>query len=148
GVPQIKELAMGAIASGGVRVINEEVVRGLDIPPAVIEGVAADELKELERRQKLYTGDRRPTGVAGRTVILADDGLATGSSLRAAAMALKKMQPAAVIAAVPVAAEESLPRIASEVDELICASTPRPFYGVGAWYQDFEQTSDDDVREL
>jgi putative phosphoribosyl transferase len=148
GVPGHEELAMGAIASGGVRVLNEDVVRYLHIPDGVIDAVAADELKELDRRERLYRGDRPPLDVRGRTVILIDDGLATGSTMRAAAEALRTQNPAAIVVAVPVAADETCDEFRSEVDEVVCAYTPDPFYAVGLWYEDFSQTSDEEVREL
>jgi putative phosphoribosyl transferase len=148
GVPGYEELAMGAIASGGVRVINEEVVRQLDIPGEVIDLVAAEEQRELERRERAYRDDRPPPDVKGRTVILIDDGLATGSSMRAAAAALRKQGPARIVIAVPVAAAQTCDEFREEVDEILCAVTPEPFRGVGLWYQDFSQTTDEEVREL
>ena len=148
GVPGHEELAMGAIASGGVCVLNEGVVNYLHIPAEVIDHVAAAEQQELERRERLYRGDRPPLDVRGRTVILIDDGLATGSTMRAAATALRAQQPARLVVAVPVAAAETCNEFRAEVDEIICASTPEPFYAVGLWYEDFSQTSDDEVREL
>jgi putative phosphoribosyl transferase len=148
GVPGHEELAMGAIASGGVRVLNEAVVSYLHIPDGVIDAVAADELQELERRERLYRVDRPPLEVRGRTVILIDDGLATGSTMRAAAGALRTRDPTAIIVAVPVAADETCDEFRSEVDEVVCAYTPDPFYAVGLWYEDFSQTSDEEVREL
>ena len=148
GVPGHEELAMGAIASGGVRVLNEDVVRYLGIPDQVIEAVAANEQKELERRERAYRGDAPPRNVRGRTVILVDDGLATGSTMRAAVAALRQQQPARLIVAVPIAAESTCNAFKSEVDEIICAKTPEPFYAVGLWYEDFSQTTDEDVRDL
>jgi putative phosphoribosyl transferase len=148
GVPGHEELAMGAIASGGVRVLNQDVVSNLYIPAEVIDAVAADEQWELERREKLYRGDRPPLDVRGRVAILIDDGLATGSTMRAAARALRSQNPSAIVVAVPVAAEETCNEFMSEVDEVICAYTPEPFFAVGLWYEDFSQTSDGEVREL
>jgi predicted phosphoribosyltransferase len=148
GVPGYEELAMGAIASGGVRVINEDLVRQLQIPGKVIEAVAAEEQCELERRERAYRDDRPPPDVKGRTVILIDDGLATGSTMRAAAAALRGLGPARIVVAVPVSAPETCDEIREEVDEVVCAVTPEPFRGVGLWYKDFSQTTDEEVREL
>lgn len=148
GVPGYEELAMGAIASGGVRVINEDVVRQLHIPDEVIDAVAAEEQRELERRERAYRGDRPPPDVKGRIAILIDDGLATGSTMRAAAEALRKQGPAQIVVAVPVAAPQTCEEFRREVDEIVCAVTPEPFRGVGLWYQDFSQTTDEEVREL
>jgi putative phosphoribosyl transferase len=148
GVPGQKELAMGATASGGVLVLNQDVVSDMNIPGEVIEAVAADEQRELDRRERLYRGDHPPPDVHGRTVILIDDGLATGSTMHAAARALHSKNPAALVVAVPVASEEACNELRSEVDEVICAYTPDPFYAVGSWYEDFSQTSDGEVREL
>ena len=148
GVPGYEELAMGAIASGGVRVVNDDVVRQLAIPGEVIDAVAAEERRELERRERAYRNDRPPPDVKGRTVILIDDGLATGSTMRAAAAALRKLGPARIVVAVPVSAPESCDEIREEVDEVVCAVTPEPFRGVGLWYKDFSQTTDEEVREL
>jgi putative phosphoribosyl transferase len=148
GVPGHEELAMGAIASGGVSVLNEDVTMSMGISDSVIREVKEHEQKELERREQLYRGSRGPLNVQGRTVILIDDGLATGSTMRAAIAALRKMRPARIVVAVPVAAPETCETIRNEVDELICAVTPEPFLAVGAWYSDFSQTTDDEVREL
>jgi len=148
GVPGYEELAMGAIATGGVRVINEDVVSQLDIPGEVIDAVAAEEQRELERREQAYRDDRPPPDVKGHTVILIDDGLATGSTMRAAAAALRKQVPARIVIAVPVAAAQTCDEFREEVDEIVCAVTPEPFRGVGLWYQDFSQTTDEEVREL
>jgi putative phosphoribosyl transferase len=139
---------MGALASGGVRVMNEEITDRFGISQAVIERAAGREQLELERRERLYRGDRSPPAVQGRTIILIDDGLATGSTMRAAAAALRQMGPEKVIVAVPVAAAETCEALRSEVDEVVCVETPEPFLAVGAWYADFSQTSDDQVREL
>ena len=148
GVPGYEELAMGAIASGGVRVINEDLVRQLQIPGEVIDAVAAEEQRELERREHVYRDDRSPPDVKGRIVILIDDGLATGSTMRAAAAALRKQGPARIVVAVPVSAAETCDEFREEVDEVVCAVTPEPFRGVGLWYKDFSQTTDEEVREL
>jgi predicted phosphoribosyltransferase len=148
GVPGYEELAMGAIASGGIRVLNEDVVRTLGIPDEVIDTVAAKEERELERRERDYREGRPPVDVQGRTVILVDDGLATGSSMRVAVLALKRKRPAQIVVAVPVAAPTTCAEFESEVDQIICAVTPEPFQSVGQWYADFSQTSDEEVRDL
>ena len=134
GLPGHEELAMGAIASGGVRVLNQEVVRGLNVPPGVIEAVAEKEQVELQRREQAYRGSRPAAQIRGKTVILVDDGLATGSSMLAAVKALRLQDPAHLIVAVPVAPPETCEMIAQKVDEILCAVTPEPFYGVGLWY--------------
>jgi predicted phosphoribosyltransferase len=148
GVPGYEELAMGAIASGGVRVLNEEVTSRIQLPDSVIDEVASREQKELERRERLYRGDQPAPNVQGRTVILIDDGLATGSTMRAASIALRQMRPVKIIVAVPVAAPETCEAFRSEVDEVVCAAMPEPFMAVGAWYAEFSQTSDEEVRDL
>lgn len=148
GVPGHEELAMGAVASGGVKVLNPDVVDTLGIPPDVINAVAVKEQAELERRERAYRGDRPAPDVRGKTVILVDDGLATGSTMRAAATALRQRGPARLVVGVPAAARQVCDEFRDEVDEIICAITPEPFYAVGVWYQDFSQTSDKKVREL
>lgn len=148
GIPGQEELAMGAIASGGVRVLNEDLIQSLGIPKEVIDAVAAEEEKELERREHAYREGRAPVVVQGRTVILVDDGLATGSSMRVAALALGRKKPARIVVAVPVAAPATCAEFESEVDQVICAATPEPFWAVGQWYRDFSQTSDEEVYEL
>jgi putative phosphoribosyl transferase len=148
GVPGHEELAMGAIATGDVRVINEEVVQMLRIPDRVIDAVAAKEKQELERREHLYRDDLPPPDVRDRTVILIDDGLATGSTMRAAVAALRQQSPARIVVAVPVAAPSICDDFRAEVDEIICAMTPEPFFGVGYWYDDFSQTTDKEVFDL
>ena len=148
GVPGHEELAMGAIATGGVRVLNEEVVDYLKIPERVIDSITAEELKELKRREIAYRGNRPEPEVKGKTVILIDDGLATGSTIRAAAQALRQQQPARIVVAVPVSAPETCDEYRIGVDEIICAATPEPFWGVGLWYHDFSQTTDEEVRDL
>lgn len=148
GVPGQEELAMGAIATGGVRVLNEDVVNYLGIPKSVIDSVAEIELQELERRERAYRGDRPEPDVRGKTVILVDDGLATGSTMRAAAEALRQQQPGRIVVAVPVSAPQTCDEYRMGVDEIVCAVTPEPFYGVGQWYTDFSQTTDEEVREL
>ena len=148
GVPDDEELAMGAIASGGVRVLNEEVTSRFHFPESVIDEVASREKKELERRECLYREGQPAPDVEGRTVILTDDGLATGATMRAAATALRQLGPLKIIVAVPVGAAETCEEFRNEVDEVVCAATPEPFMAVGAWYSEFSQTSDDEVREL
>jgi predicted phosphoribosyltransferase len=148
GVPGHEELAVGAIATGGVRVLNDDAVKYLGIPAGVIDSVAANELKELERRERAYRGDRPEPDVRGKTVILVDDGLATGSTMRAAAAALRQQNPARIVVAVPVSAPQTCDEYRMGVDEIICALTPEPFFGVGQWYRDFSQTTDEEVREL
>jgi putative phosphoribosyl transferase len=148
GVPGHEELALGAIASGGVRLLNENVVRGLRIPPEVIDRVEAAERAELERREREYRGDRPAPDVRGRTVILIDDGLATGASMRAAVAALRQGRPARIVVAVPIAAASTCEDLRDEVDQVVCARTPEPFLAVGLWYEDFSQTTDDEVRDL
>jgi predicted phosphoribosyltransferase len=148
GVPGQEELAMGAVASGGVGVLNEDVVRMLRIPQNVIQRAARAELEELSRRDRAYRGDRPPPDVRGKTVILVDDGLATGSTMRAAAEALKRLGPARIIIAVPTAARETCEQFRRVVDDVVCVTTPDPFHAVGMWYEDFSQTSDEEVRDL
>jgi len=147
GVPGYEELAMGAVATGGVRVLNDEIVRGLGISEHEIDAVVARELRELSRRDRLYRGDRPPSDVAGRTVILVDDGLATGATMRAAVQALRQQQPGRIVAAVPTASPDTCQVLKAEADDVICAMTPEPFFAVGHWYDDFTQTTDDEVRE-
>ena len=139
---------MGALASGGARVLNDEVIEALRIPRAAIEEAARRESSELERRERLYRGESPQTEVQGRVVILVDDGLATGSTMRAAVAALKSRSPARIVLAVPVAAPEICARLRQEVDEAVCLLEPQFFNAVGAWYEDFSQTSDDEVRRL
>jgi putative phosphoribosyl transferase len=148
GVPGYEELAMGAIASGDVRVLNESVTTQINIAQTVIDSVADREKKELQRRERLYRGNRPAPNVKDRAVILVDDGLATGSTMRAATIALRQKQPSKLIVAVPVAAPEICEEFRNDVDEIICALTPEPFMAVGAWYRDFSQTSDEEVRDL
>jgi predicted phosphoribosyltransferase len=148
GVPGHEELAMGAIASGGVRVINEDVVSSLWLEEQTVDAVAAREMQTLEQREKSYRGERPRINVRGRMVILVDDGLATGASMRAAISALRKQEPRRLIVAVPVAPPEACHALEPEVDEIVCVMMPRLFLGVGRWYEDFSQTTDDEVREL
>jgi putative phosphoribosyl transferase len=147
GVPGQEELAMGAIASGGVCFINASVVKGLAIPPRVIEMVIARERQELERREQIFQAGRMPA-LRGRIVILIDDGLATGASMKAAVAAVREYQPARIVVAAPVAAVETFVEFERMVDEVVCVEKPEPFEGVGRWYEDFSQTTDEEVREL
>jgi putative phosphoribosyl transferase len=148
GVPGREELAMGAIASGGVRILSEAVVQALSIPERVIATVAAAEEEELDRRERIYREGRPFPEVRGRTVILVDDGLATGSTMRAAAAALRAQGAGRLVAAVPVAPKETCDELRDLVDDVVCAVTPEPFLAVGEWYEDFTQTSDADVKDL
>lgn len=148
GTPGHRELAMGAIASGGVRVLNDQIVRWYGITPADLETVAREEERELERREAAYREGRDPAPVAGRTVILIDDGLATGSTMRAAVQAVRQRQPARVVVAVPVGAPQTCDELSAIADEVVCARMPEPFAAVGQWYLDFDQTTDEEVRDL
>jgi putative phosphoribosyl transferase len=148
GVPGHEELALGAIASGGGRVLNLDVVSMFGLQETDIAHIAAREAAEISRRERAYRGDRPPQSVRGKVVILIDDGLATGATMRAAAQAIRAQGPAKLVVAVPVAASSTCDAFRDDVDEVICAVTPEPFYAVGAWYQDFSQTTDDEVRTL
>lgn len=148
GVPGHEELAMGAIAGNSIRVLNTAVVEGLAISDADVERVVQREERELERRLRAYRGDRGPLEVADMNVVLVDDGLATGATMRAAVLALRQLHPARVVVAVPVAAVPACEALATIADEVVCVATPEPFRAVGFWYQDFGQTSDADVRTL
>lgn len=148
GVPGHEELAMGAIATGGVRLVNHDVVNALGIPDVVIDAVAKSEQGELERRERLYRGTRPPLVLANKTVILVDDGLATGSTMRAAVMAVRHQNPARLVVAVPVGAVSTCDELGREADEVVCLRTPEPFIAVGLWYRDFTPTSDNEVRTL
>jgi putative phosphoribosyl transferase len=148
GAPGQKELAMGAIAPGRVRVLNRDVVQALNISDEIIEAIAAEEQQELERRERAYRGDRPKPDVRGRTLILVDDGLATGASMRAAVIALRGQEPAGIIVAVPTAAPETCEALKDEVDEIVCVLTPQPFLGIGASYEEFSQMTDEEVCEL
>jgi predicted phosphoribosyltransferase len=148
GVPGHEELAMGAIAEGGVIVLNQDVVASLGIPPGAIEGVQARERRELERRQQVYRGVTGAQNVQGKVVILIDDGLATGSTMEAAIVALRALGPSRIVAATPVGARESCDRIAEIADEVVCALVPERFSAVGQWYDDFSETTDDEVTRL
>ncbi len=148
GVPGHEELAVGAIASGGVRVLNDEVVRYARISQPMIDAVTKHELEELTRRERSYRGNRPPLDIRGKTVIVVDDGLATGSTMRAAVQALRKMGPRAIVVAVPVAAADTCQSLRAQVDDLVCLCTPEPFEAVGLWYDDFSQTTDEEVHQL
>ena len=148
GVPQQPELAMGAIASGGVRVLNDDVVHWYRIPLGTIEAVARDEERELTRRERAYRNGRPAVPIEGKVVVLVDDGLATGSTMRAAIGAVRRFNPSRVIVAVPVGALETCRELRDVADEVVCARTPAAFSAVGAWYEDFSQTTDDEVTTL
>ncbi|PHJ53551.1 phosphoribosyl transferase [Nostoc linckia z18] len=148
GVPDREELAMGAIAPGGVRILNTNIINMVNISDEVIARVAVQEERELQRRENLYRGQRPFPDLHGRTVILVDDGLATGATMWAAVVAVRKHQPAAIVIAVPVAAAETCQQLETEVDQIACVSSPSPFYSVGLWYENFPQTTDEEVREL
>src|SRR3954468_12706709 len=148
GFPRHEELAMGAIASGGVRVLNDDLLRQLPVATHVIDAITQRELLELERRERSYRGSRPPLNIGDKTAIVIDDGLATGSTMRAAVRALREMNPRSIVVAVPVAAKETCDDLRMEADEVICLRTPEPFQAVGLWYEDFDQTSDDEVHEL
>jgi predicted phosphoribosyltransferase len=139
---------MGAIAPGGVVALTDYVIQYLGVPEHLVERVIAREARELARRERAYRGDRPPPAVQGKTVILIDDGLATGSSMRAAVEALHQGRPARVVVAVPIASRETCEALHPHVDEVICAVTPEPFHAVGLWYDDFSEVTDDEVREL
>jgi len=148
GVPGHEELAMGAIARGGVRVLNGSVVQSLGISDETIDSVAARELRELERREGAYRAGRAAPDVEGRTVILVDDGIATGSTMRAAVAALRQLEAARIVVATPAAAASTVREMKPDVDEFVAVITPEEFYGVGQWYEDFSQTTDEEVCEL
>jgi predicted phosphoribosyltransferase len=148
GVPSQPELAMGAVASGGVRVLNQDVVRQLDIPQNVIDRVAAAELREIERRDQRYREGRPTQKLEGKVVLLIDDGLATGSTMRAAARAVRLQKPARTVIAVPLSAAVTCEVLRDDADEIVCLATPEPFYAVGQWYANFEQTTDEEVQDL
>ena len=148
GAPGQEELAMGAIATGGVMLLNHDVIRELDISDEIIRAISMREWQEMARREGLYRGDRPLPEVAGKTVILVDDGLATGFTMRAAIAALKKQGPARIVVAVPVAAAQTAAELSSEVDELVCLFTPDQFYAVGLWYGDFRPVTDEEVHTL
>lgn len=148
GVPWHEELAMGAIASGGVRVLNDDVVTNLRIPAEAIDEAAERELHELERREAAYRDGRARPDVRGKVLILVDDGFATGSSMRAAVEAVRHLEPSRVVVAVPVGAPDVCRELEGEADEVVCLERPEPFISVGTWYDNFSQTTDDEVRDL
>ena len=148
GLPGYEELAMGAVASGNVRVINEEVVRSFGVSNDVLDAVAEREEIELNRRERLYRGNAPAPDVGGKTILLVDDGIATGSTMRAAVAALRRQLPLRIIVAVPVAPPSTFKELQSEADEVVCLMTPEPFYAVGKWYEIFDQTTDNQVRDL
>ena len=139
---------MGAIATGGVRVLNDDLIAQVAIPADVVDAVAERERAELMRRERLYRGGRPSPDVRGRTVILVDDGLATGATMMAAIEALRKLEPGRIVVAVPIASRDACEEMRRQADEVVCARTPEPFHAVGRWYEDFSQTSDAEVREL
>lgn len=148
GLPVQPELAMGAIASGGIRVLNDEVVHGAGVSAETIEEVSARERQELDRREQLYRGERPPPAIAGKTVVLVDDGLATGSTMRAAIAALREQRPRRIVVAVPLAPPQTCEELRAEADEVVCLHTPEPFLAIGIWYEHFPQTSDGEIRHL
>lgn len=148
GLPGHEELAMGAIATGGVQLLNPEIARQFGVTREQLQAAISRERAELERRERAYRGDLPWPDLRGKTVILVDDGLATGASMRAAVLAVKQQQPASLVVAVPVASVETCDMLRDEVDDVICLETPQPFYAVGLWYQEFGQTSDEEVRAL
>jgi predicted phosphoribosyltransferase len=148
GLPGHPELAMGAIASGDIRVLNEDVLELYPVPKAAIDAVTRTEWLELARRERAYRDGRPLVPIEGRTVVLVDDGLATGSTMRAAVLAVRRLRPARVVVAVPVGAGQTCQALREVADEVVCAFTPEPFRAVGLWYADFSQTTDDEVRQL
>lgn len=148
GAPGREELALGAIASGGVKVLNQETIEALNVTDATVDEIALREGAELRRREDVYRAGRPPQDVTGRTVLLIDDGLATGASMYAAVLALRAREPDRIIVAVPVAPHDTVSLLAEYADEVVCLAMPRPFRGVGAWYADFRQVSDEEVREI
>jgi len=148
GVPGHEELGMGAIATGGVRILQDGIVRELGISPQTIEAVSAREQAELERRERLYRGDRPAPTIKGRTIVIVDDGLATGSTMKAAIQAVRQQDPRQVIVAVPTAPSETCEQLKGSADEVVCALTPEPFFAVGGSYADFTQITDEEVRDL
>jgi putative phosphoribosyl transferase len=148
GTPGNRELAMGAIASGGVRVMNEDIVRYVHVSKAEIDGTVAQETHELQRRERAYRGDRAPPAIAGRAVILVDDGLATGATMRAAVQAVRQLGASGITVAVPVAAPDSVAQLESLADRIVCLHLPHDLYAIGRWYENFDQTPDWQVVEL
>jgi putative phosphoribosyl transferase len=148
GAPGHEELAFGALASGGIRILNEALIKDLRLSQKIIEQITTREQRELERREALYRAGRAAIPVRGRTIVLTDDGLATGASMKAASKAVRAKDPRRLIVAVPVAARQTCDELRAEVDDVICAETPEPFMAVGSWYEDFRQTTDEEVRLL
>jgi putative phosphoribosyl transferase len=148
GAPGYEELAMGAIATGGVRVFNEEVIQHLGVSESWIEASIKEQEEELQRRELAYRGGRAPAEIENHTVILVDDGLATGASMRAAVRALRLRHPTAITVAVPIGSRDTCDQFRAQVEEVVCARTPEPFHAVGAWYRNFTQTTDEEVRDL
>jgi len=148
GVPAHPELAMGAIAEGGVEVLSDDLIREIGLPPSAVQQIAVRERMELDRRDTAYRHGRARPVVLGQTVIVVDDGLATGASMQAAVIALRRLEPARIVVAVPVGAKDTCERLANLADEVVCATTPEPFRAVGLWYQQFPQTTDDEVHRL
>ncbi|HBD12353.1 MAG TPA: phosphoribosyltransferase [Porticoccaceae bacterium] len=148
GAPGQRELAIGAIASGGVRVLNQDIVRSLHLSDDEIEELARVEQRELERREQVYLGDRRRREVTGKTIILVDDGVATGATMRAAIQALRLQKPARIIVALPLAPRDTVTMLAREADDVVCLYHPEPFIAIGCWYKDFTQVTDEEVRDL
>ena len=148
GLPGRRELAMGAIATGGVRVLNSELVEAFHIPGDVIDAVAADEQRELERRERAYRDDLPAPEVEGKTVIVVDDGIATGSTMLAAVAALRRLQAGRIVVAAPTIARSTYHQIRAAADDVVAVIAPEEFYGVGQWYEDFSQTTDEEVRDL
>ena len=147
GAPRQPELAVGAIAAGGTLVLNEEIARQVGVDREALQEENARESRELERRDRLYRGGRPPPAIGGRTVILVDDGLATGATMRAAAETIRRERPARLVLAAPVGARDTCEEMRAYADEVVCAATPEPFLAVGLWYEEFSQTSDEEVRE-
>jgi putative phosphoribosyl transferase len=148
GVPGQRELAMGALGSGGASVLNPDVIAAAFVSDGALAGAVANGIAELERREREYRGDRPSLPLRGQTAILVDDGLATGATMRAAARSVQARSPARIVVAVPVAPESTLAELRAEVDEVVCVATPEPFVSVGYWYDDFDQVDDDAVRAL
>ena len=148
GVPGHEEFAMGAIATGGAILVDDAIVRQLRVTGAELDTVVRREMRELERRERQFRGNRPPPDIAGRTVIVVDDGLATGSSMRVAVAALRQEHPGRIVVAVPIAPPETCAALRRDADDVVCAVTPEPFYAVGLWYEDFTQTTDDEVHDL
>jgi len=148
GAPDHRELAMGAIASGGIRVLNRDVLKKLRIPDDIVDAVALQEQREMDRQEEVYRGDQPLPDFKGRTVIVGDDGLATGSTMLAAVRALRQYRPARIVVAAPVAAADTFQMLSREADDVVCVNVPDSFHAVSAWYQEFSQTTDDEVRRL